>query len=104
MLRHSKVLTSAGDLYYYGSDGVRVTSGLTRITEKGKKNTYYFNKDGKAAKGWKTISGKLYYFYPGKSDKTGIRAENTTIRIGNENCTFDKNGVCTKRTAVKPKR
>ena len=101
MMTKAKLLTKDGTLYYYGSDGARVTSGLTTITENGKKYTYYFRKNGKAAKGWKTISGKTYYFYGGKSDNTGRRAENITLTIRGEECTFDKNGVLKKRTPVK---
>ena len=92
-----KHITSSGNIYYYDKNGVRYTKGFITVTESGKKNTYYFNKNGLAYKGWHTIKGKLYYFRPGKTKTSGIRVENTTMKIGGKKCVFDKNGVCTSR-------
>ncbi|MBQ9065158.1 MAG: hypothetical protein IJ123_06900 [Blautia sp.] len=100
MRQNVKLITSGGGIYYYGNDGARVNSGFTKIKENGKINTYYFNRQGVAYKGWHKIGSREYYFYPGKNSKSGVRAENTTITIGNQKCTFDKNGVCIKKINV----
>ncbi len=95
--KNVKYISKKGDVYYYGDDGARVTSGFTEITENGKINTYYFTKKGTAYKGWHRIRGKQYYFYGGKGSTAGVRVENTTIKIRDEICTFDEDGVCVSR-------
>ena len=97
MKKNVKYISKAGKVYYYGKNGVRVNSGFTEIVENGKTNTYYFSKSGAAYKGWHRIRGKQYYFYVGMDSRTGVRAENTTINIKDEICTFDENGVCVSR-------
>ena len=91
-------LFSSGDVYYYGADGVRVNKGLTKITRNGVTYTYYFNKAGKAYKGWHVIRGKSYYFYGGRNARSGIRAENVSLMINGELCVFNEEGVCIRRT------
>ncbi len=91
-----KFVTSKKDVYYYNSKGVRVTNSFVTLTEGNQKNTYYFSKNGAAYRGWKTIGGKLYYFYGSNTSKNSVRAENRTMQIGNYNCVFDKDGVCTR--------
>ena len=93
-------MSSTGQVYYYGADGLRVKSRLVTVVRDGVSCTYYFNKEGKAYKGWHIIGNKRYYFYGGNNAKTGIRVENTSLLIGNELCVFDKNGVCIRRTRV----
>lgn len=89
-----KRITKEGDIYYYGEDGARLNSGFAKITEKGKVNTYYFNRQGKAYKQWHTVNGKKYYFYPGRTETSGVRVEDTTLTINGKIYVFDKNGVC----------
>ena len=100
MYKNKKVIgKTTGNIYFFGSDGARCCGGLTTVTENGVKNTYYFNKNGKAHKGWLTLKGKKYYFYNGTSmKKSGVRAENITlVSKSGVVSVFDKNGVCTKR-------
>ena len=97
--KNRKVVRSTGDIYYFGSDGVRCEDGMKRVTENGTSRTYYFHTDGKAHKGWLTYKGKKYYFYKGNSKiLSGTRAENITLTSSNNIVSvFDKNGVCTKQ-------
>lgn len=96
--KNRKVIRSTGDIYYFGSDGVRCEDEIKTITEKGVPRTYYFQKDGKAYKGWLTYKGKKYYFYKGNSALSGTRAENITLTSSqNIVSVFDKLGVCIKQ-------
>lgn len=98
MYRNHRVTRVNGDIYYFGSDGVRYESGMTEVVENSKINTYYFQKDGKAHKGWLTLAGKKYYFYKGSSAVSGTRAENITLTSSdNVVSVFDENGVCVKQ-------
>lgn len=95
MYKNKKAVNSKGDIYYFGSDGARYCDGFFKIKENGKTNTYYFEKNGKACFGWKTIEGKRYYFYKKNSSKAGIMAKNTKIRNSRGKIyIFDSNGVC----------
>ena len=68
---------------------------MKKITENGTVHTYYFHKDGKVHKGWLTYKGKKYYFYKGKTEKSGRRAENVRLTSSNGIISvFDKSGVC----------
>ena len=89
-----KRIGTDGNIYYYGEDGVRLNKGFAQIKEKGKINTYYFNKEGKAYKQWHKVKGKWYYFYPGRTDTSGVCVENRTMVIDGKEYTFDRNGVC----------
>lgn len=60
--KNRKVVRSTGDIYYFGSDGVRCEDGMKRVTENGTSRTYYFHTDGKAHKGWLTYKGKNIIF------------------------------------------
>lgn len=98
MYKSRKIIRSNGDIYYLGSDGAAYTEGLLKLKENGITNTYYFHEDGRAHKGWLTLKGKKYYFYNGKSQKSGTRAENITLTSSNNVVSvFDKNGICTKQ-------
>ncbi len=92
-----KRIGTDGNIYYYGEDGARLNKGFAQIKENGKTNTYYFNKEGKAYKQWHKIKGKWYYFYPGRTDMSGVRVENRTMVIDGKEYTFDTNGVCVNR-------
>lgn len=74
MFKNRRVTRSTGDIYYFGSDGVRCENGMYKIREKSGEHTYYFQKNGKAYKGWLTLNGKKYYFYKGSSALSGTRA------------------------------
>lgn len=98
MYKKRKIIRNNGNIYYLGSDGAAYTDGLLKLKENGKTNTYYFGNDGKAHKGWLVLNGKKYYFYNGKSQKSGTRAENITLTSSNNVVSvFDKNGVCIKQ-------
>lgn len=98
MYKNRKIIRSNGDIYYLGSDGAAYTEGLKKLKENGRTNTYYFGKNGKAHKGWLVLKGKKYYFYNGKSQKSGTRAESITLTSSkNVVSVFDKNGVCIKQ-------
>lgn len=93
-----RIDTKDGSIYYYGPDGARYNSGFVQIEENGQVNTYYFNKQGKAYKQWHTVKGKKYYFYPGRTQTSGVRAENVTLTIDGMIYRFDSNGVCISQT------
>ena len=71
------------------------------------KKRFYFRKLGtngsntKKASGWREIAGELYYFDTGKGKLGGYAYTNGTFIIGNERCTFNKNGILTRRVVVK---
>lgn len=101
MYKKRKIIRSNGDIYYLGSDGAAYTEGFLKLKENGNTNTYYFGRNGKAHKGWLTLKGKSYYFYKGKSQKSGTRAENITLTSSNNVVSvFDKNGVCVKQYRI----
>ena len=78
-------------------NGVRFNGGFKTIRENGAYNTYYFQKNGQAKKGWLRLNGKKYYFYP-SGDKAGVCAKNTKIRTASGMIyVFDKNGVYVRR-------
>lgn len=92
-----KRITKEGDIYYYGEDGARLNKGFAKIRENGRTNTYYFNKAGKAYKQWHKVKGKWYYFYPGRTNTSGVRVENKTLTIDGKKYIFDVNGACINR-------
>ena len=98
MYENRRVTRANGDIYYFGSDGVRYESGMTQVNENGKVHTYYFQKNGKAYKGWLTLEGKKYYFYKGSSAVSGTRAENITLTSSRKVVSvFNSAGVCMKQ-------
>ena len=98
MFQNRRVTRKNGDIYYFGEDGTRCENGMYKITEKGAVHTYYFQKDGKAYKGWLTYKGNKYYFYKGSAALSGTRAENITLTsFSNLVSVFDKKGVCIKQ-------
>lgn len=98
MYKDRRVTRTNGDIYFFGSDGVRYNGGMTQIIEDGKAHTYYFQKNGKAYKGWLTLKGKKYYFYKGSSATSGTRAENITLTSSkNVVSVFNAQGVCVKQ-------
>lgn len=98
MYKNRRVTRANGDIYYFGSDGVRYESGMTQVNENGKVHTYYFQKNGKAYKGWLTLEGKKYYFYKGSSAVSGTRAENITLTSSRKVVSvFNSAGVCMKQ-------
>lgn len=98
MFKNRRVTRSTGDIYYFGSNGVRYENGMYKVREKSGEHTYYFQKNGKAYKGWLTLNGKKYYFYKGSFALSGTRAENITLTSSNRIVSvFDGNGVCTRQ-------
>lgn len=98
MFKNRRVTRSTGDIYYFGSDGVRCENGMYKVREKNGEHTYYFQKNGKAYKGWLTLNGKKYYFYKGSFALSGTRAENITLTSSNRIVSvFDGNGVCIRQ-------
>ena len=85
---------SNGKLIYYGLDAAMVRSSWVTIKENGVKHTYFFGMDGTCYRGWHTIGGKKYYFFPGTGSNEGIRAEKVTLKISGKYYTFDANGIC----------
>ena len=98
MYENRRVTRANGDIYYFGSDGVRYESGMTQVNENGKVHTYYFQKNGKAYKGWLTLEGKKYYFFKGSSAVSGTCAENITLTSSRKVVSvFNSAGVCMKQ-------
>ena len=98
MYENRRVTRANGDIYYFGSDGVRYESGMTQVNENGKVHTYYFQKNGKAYKGWLTLEGRKYYFFKGSSAVSGTRAENITLTSSRKVVSvFNSAGVCMKQ-------
>ncbi len=63
---HKLVGAVTPDLYYINTSGVKSTAAKGWKKVDGK--YYYFNKNHRCVTGWKTISGKKYYF-----DSSGVR-------------------------------
>lgn len=98
MFKSRRVTRSNGDIYYFGSDGVRYENGMYRVTESSGEHIYYFQKNGKAYKGWRTLNGNKYYFYKGSSALSGTRAENISLTSSSGLVSvFDGNGVCVRQ-------
>lgn len=98
MFKSRRVTRANGDIYYFGSDGVRYENGMYRVTENSGKHTYYFQKNGKAYKGWLTLKGNKYYFYKGSSQLSGTRAESISLTGSSGMVSvFDANGVCVRQ-------
>ena len=94
-----------GDIVVYGKDGAQITKkGLVKITstktsydrysvEKTKIiDLYYIQKDGTAAKGWKKIDGKMYYF--NRTWANALRAATMKSDDKTKTYIFNKDGVC----------
>lgn len=98
LYKNTRFVRGNGDIYYAGSDGACYTNGMHKVTENGVTHTYYFQKNGKAYKGWLTYKGKKYYFYKGTSKLSGTRAENITLTSAQKVVSvFDAQGVCIKQ-------
>ena len=98
MYKNRRVTRTNGDIYFFGKDGVRYQDGMYKVKESGVYHTYYFQKNGKAYKGWLTYQGKKYYFYKGSSKLSGTRAENITLTSARKVVSvFDKNGICIRQ-------
>lgn len=94
MYANQKRTTAKGAIYYLQKDGVKFTNGFIYLIEKGEKKLYYFNKKGRAVKGWKKIGKYYYYFYPNGSKKPGVAARNTTLKsVSGVYSVFNENGV-----------
>lgn len=93
-----KVVSPTGNIYYFDKNGARTDNSFVTITEKGKKNTYYFGKNGVAYKGWNTISKKKYFFY-----SNGVMAKSVKITNPSKTKTyvFNSKGVLTKTIVLK---
>ena len=50
MEKNYKYVAANGSIYYFGSKGYRAKNKFITLTENGRKNTYYFGKNGKAYK------------------------------------------------------
>lgn len=97
IMYRNKKLVRNGRIFYFGNNGVRFNGGFKTIRENGVYNTYYFQKNGQAKKGWLRLNGKKYYFYP-SGDKAGVCAKHTRIRTASGMIyVFDKNGVYVRR-------
>lgn len=86
-------LQKYGGYYYYfdENNGFRYEKGFKTIG----KNTYYFNKNGRAQTGWLTLNGVKYYF-----NSKGVMYKGTTANIGGQEYNFGSNGaVISKLTA-----
>lgn len=83
--------------YYFASNGVLKT-GFVKVG----KNCYYFKKTGKAGTigraltGLFKVNGSYYY-----GNSKGVLTLSKTLKIKNKKYTFNKNGKCTKVSAVK---
>lgn len=98
MYKNRRVTRTNGDIYFFDKDGVRYQNGMYRVKENGVYHTYYFQKNGKAYKGWLTYQGKKYYFYKGSAKLSGTRAENITLTSARKIVSvFDKDGICIRQ-------
>ena len=98
MYKNRRLTRKNGDLYFFDKDGVRYQNGMYRVKENGVYHTYYFQKNGKAYKGWLTYQGKKYYFYKGSAKLSGTRAENITLTSDRKIVSvFDKAGICIRQ-------
>lgn len=98
LYKNRKIVRQNGDTYYAGSNGACYTNGMRKVREDGVIHTYYFQKNGKAYKGWLTYEGKKYYFYKGNSKLSGTRAENVTLTSAKKVVSvFNEEGVCIRQ-------
>lgn len=85
----SKWLTMKdGSKYYLKSDGTRATGLLSLKEADGTSNLYYFNSDGVMQTGWYRTGKNTYYF-----QKSGKAVQGKKIKIGSYSYKFDKNGI-----------
>lgn len=89
LVKHKKIKTSDGALYYIDPSGIRFNKGFKEL----KAGTYYFDASGKAHTGWLKYNGKYYYF----NKKTRVMLKNTTLKSGGKVYKFNAKGVCTNR-------
>lgn len=94
MLTDRKAVSHAGNIYYFNNDGIRVTRKLVTLKEDGTEHTYYFEKNGRARKGWRKMYGKWYFFH--RTD--GYMYKNCIIKSGSgKKYIFNADGVCVNR-------
>jgi len=93
MMKNVRYMDDNDDVYYFGSDGVRVKSVFYTWSGNGEEHTYYFRSNGKMCRSWLRIKGKPYRF----DSYTGIMYKNCTKKENGVTYIFDKNGVCTNR-------
>ncbi|MBP3901845.1 MAG: hypothetical protein J6D53_10420 [Blautia sp.] len=101
MKKNLKYVYKSGAIYYYAYDGVMATNGWRALTENGKKNVYYFCRNGNAYKSWHKIGGNEFFFYTDDYPNPGVRAENVILTIGNMKCKFNEKGICVKKIPIK---
>lgn len=89
--RNKKLTSTSGNIYFAKTDGSLHTNGFLTLNEKGKINTYYFNTNGKAHKGWKKL-GDYWYCFTGR--KRVMRRDCTIALETGEVYVFDERGVC----------
>lgn len=88
---NKKLTATSGNVYYATANGSIYTKGFLTLKESGKKNTYYFNKNGKAQKGWKKLGTNWYYFTSNK----GVMRKNCTVTTQYGNTyVFNSKGIC----------
>lgn len=92
--KNRKVTMENGDIYYFEADGSRFEGGFKELKYNGKTYTYYFQKNGKAKKGWMNLDGKWYYF---NSSSAFMYRSRTLKGADHRIYTFASNGVCMDR-------
>lgn len=71
MEKNYKYVAANGSIYYFGSKGYRAKNKFITLTENGRKNTYYFGKNGKAYNGLVHYQRKKILFLP----RNGVHAQ-----------------------------
>lgn len=94
LYKNKKVTMKNGDVYYFDQNGVRYSKGFKTLKSGSKTNTYFFQKNGKAKKGWMKLNGKWYYF----TSKAGVMLKSTKITNSKGKVyKFNAKGICTNR-------
>ncbi|MDD6408100.1 MAG: glycoside hydrolase family 70 protein [Lactobacillus equicursoris] len=92
-VKSTLVKDDAGNYYYFDKNGKMVkSSALTNVAVDKKSLTYFFKKDGAAAKSGLVTDGKHTYYF----DKKGQMVKGKTVKSGRYTYTLNKSGYLTK--------
>ena len=82
------------DIYYVDQNGVQFNTGFKTLKTNGKFQTYFFQINGKARKGWMKLNGNWYYFTKG----SGVMLQNCKVTNSKgQTYKFNAQGICTNR-------
>lgn len=94
LYKNKKITMKNGDIYYVDQNGVQYNRGFKTLKTNGKSQTYFFQINGKARKGWMKLNGNWYYFTKG----SGVMLQNCKVTNSKgQTYKFNAQGICTNR-------